>query len=54
MKTYSISYKYSRNGKPWAFTSASVKAETDQGAIQQVESKHPNQIVKDIRITSIR
>lgn len=52
MKTYSISYRYSRDGKSWCSTSTSVKAESDMGAIAQVQSKYS--YVKDIRIMSVR
>lgn len=52
MKTYSISYKYSRNGKSWTSTSSSVKAESDMSAIVQIQSKYP--YVKDIKVTSVR
>ena len=53
MKTYSISFMYSNNqGKTWISASTIVKAESDQGAIMQVESKY--EYVKNIRITSIR
>lgn len=52
MKTYSISYKYSKDGKSWTSTTASVKAESDMSAMSQIESKYP--YVKDIRITSVR
>ncbi|WP_158306654.1 hypothetical protein [Fusobacterium sp. oral taxon 370] len=53
MKTYSISYKYSTNGgKSWISTTTSVKAESDMGAIAQINSKYPD--VKDIRIISVR
>ncbi len=52
MKTYSISYKYSKDGKSWTSTTISVKAESDMSAMRQVESKYP--YVKDMRITSVR
>lgn len=52
MKTYSISYRYSKDGKSWFRTSTSVKAESDCGAIAQIKSKYP--YVEDIRIMSIR
>ena len=52
MKTYSISFAYSRDGKSWTRTSTSVKASSDSGAISQVKSRYP--YVKDVRIMSIR
>lgn len=52
MKTYSIRFKYSKDGKSWTSTSVSVKAESDIGAIAQIESKHP--YIKDITINSVR
>lgn len=52
MRTYSISFSYPQNGKSWTRTSATVKAESDVGAIMQIESKYP--FVKDIRINSVR
>ncbi len=52
MHTYSISFKYSRNGTSWTTTSTTVRATSDMGAIAQIESKYP--YVKDIRIMSIR
>ena len=52
MKTYSISYRFSRNGKSWSSTTVSVKAETDIGAISQIQSKYP--YVEDIKIKSVR
>ena len=39
MKTYRVSFKYSTNqGKSWISTSTTIKAESNQGAIMQVES----------------
>lgn len=52
MKTYTISFKYSRNGNTWQGMSTSVKADSSQGAIMQIQSKFP--YVKDIRIISVR
>lgn len=52
MKTYSISFRYSRDGRSWTRTSTSVKATSDSGAIAQVKSKYP--YVDDIRIMSVR
>lgn len=52
MKTYSIHFKYSRDGKSWTGSCKSVKATSDSGAIAQIKSMYP--YVKDIRITSIR
>lgn len=52
MKTYSITYKTSTDGKAWVSQSAQIKAETDTGAIEQVKSKAP--YVKDIVIQSAR
>lgn len=52
MKTYSIAYSYSRDGKGWTRTSATVKATSDSGAISQIKSKYP--YIRDIRIMSIR
>lgn len=48
MKTYSISYRYSKDGKSWTSTTTSVKAETDMGAIAQIQSRYNH--VKDIKI----
>lgn len=52
MKTYSISFKYSKNGNSWTSTSTSVKAESDVSAIMQIKSKYT--YVKDIRVMSVR
>lgn len=52
MKTYSISFRYSRDGKSWTRTSTTVKATSDSGAISQVKSKYP--YVQDVRIMSVR
>ena len=52
MKTYYISFKYSRNGSSWTITSRSVRAESDYGAIRQIESMYP--YVKDIKVQSVR
>ena len=52
MKTYSISFKYSKDGKSWTSTSTSVKAESDVAAIMQIQSKYP--YVENIRIMSVR
>lgn len=52
MKTYTMSYRYSRNGTSWTSASSSVKADSSQSAMQQIKSKYP--YVKDIRIMSVR
>ena len=52
MKTYSISFRYSRNGQSWTITSTTVKATSDSGAIAQIKRKYP--YVQDIRIMSVR
>ena len=52
MKTYSISLRYSKDGKSYTQRSTTVKATSDSGAISQIKSKFPN--AKDIRIMSIR
>lgn len=52
MKTYSIGYRYSKNGSSWTSTSSSVKAETELGAIAQIQSKYPH--VQNIRIMNVR
>lgn len=52
MKTYSISFAYSRDGKSWNRTSTSVKASSDSGAISQIKSRYP--YTKDIKIMSVR
>jgi hypothetical protein len=52
MKTYSISFRYSRDGRSWIRTSTHVKATSDSGAISQIRSKYP--YVDDIRIMSVR
>lgn len=52
MKRYSISFRYSRDGRSWTRTSTTVMASSDSGAIAQVKSKYP--YVSDIRIMSIR
>ena len=52
MKRYSISFRYSRDGKSWTRTSTTVMASSDSGAIAQVKSKYP--YVDDIRIMSVR
>ena len=52
MKSYSISFKYSKDGKSWYRLSKIVKAESDRGAIAQIESSYP--YVAEIIITSVR
>lgn len=52
MKRYSISFRYSRDGKSWTISSTTVTASSDSGAIAQVKSRYP--YVKDVRIMSIR
>lgn len=52
MKTYSIAYKYSNDGNTWFSTTDSVIAESDMGAIMQIQSKYP--YVKNVRIISAR
>lgn len=52
MKTYRISFKYSKDGRLWTSTSTTVRAESDMSAIAQVSSMYP--YVKDVRILSAR
>ena len=52
MKRYSISFRYSRDGKSWTRTSTSVMASSDPGAIAQIKGRYP--YVDDIRIMSCR
>lgn len=52
MKRYSISFRYSRDGRSWTRTSTTVLASSDSGAIAQIRSKYP--YVDDIRIMFIR
>lgn len=52
MKTYTIRFKYSRDGKSWIGTCKSVKATSDSGAIAQIRSSYD--YVKDISIISVR
>lgn len=52
MKTYSISYSYSRDGKSWTVTSSHFKATSESGAIAQLKSKYP--YVKNIRVMAVR
>lgn len=51
MKSFTIHFEYSRDGKRWSATTYTVKALSDQGAIAQVESKYP--YVRNIQIRSI-
>lgn len=52
MKTYFMSFRYSKNGKSWTSTSTSVKAESDMGAIEQVKSRYDH--IKDIKINRVK
>lgn len=52
MKTYSVFYDFSKDGKHWINGTASVKATSDTGAIAQIQSKYP--YVKNIKILSVR
>lgn len=52
MKTYSISFRYSRDGKSWTVTSTTIKATSDSGAISQLKSKY--KYVENIRIMSVK
>ena len=52
MYTYTINFKYSKDGRDWMNGSTTVKADSDMGAIVQVESKYP--YVSNIKIISRR
>jgi hypothetical protein len=52
MYTYTINFKYSKDGRDWSNGSTTVKADSDIGAIAQVESKYP--FVSNIKIISKR
>lgn len=52
MKRYSISFRYSRDGKSWNRKSTSITASSESGAIAQLKSQYP--YVDDIRIMSAR
>jgi hypothetical protein len=52
MKSYAISFSYSRTGTSWTHTSRTIRAESETGAIMQLESMYP--YVKNIRIMSVR
>ncbi len=52
MKTYLLAYEYSRNGTSWTTTSSHFKAESEMGAIAQLQSKYP--YVRKIRVMSVR
>ena len=45
-------FDYSRNGSGWTHTSITVTADSDVGAIMQIESKYP--YVRNVRIMSVR
>lgn len=51
MKRYSISYRYSRDGKSWTVTSTTVTATSQSAAIAQVKSRYP--YVRDVRVMSV-
>lgn len=52
MKNYRIQYKYSKTGTSWTQQTETVKATSDEGAIEQIKSKgYP--YIKDIKILSI-
>lgn len=52
MKTYNISFKYSKNGSSWTSANRSIKADSDSGAIMQIQSLFP--YTKDIKIVSAK
>ena len=52
MKTYSISFRYSRDGKSWNRASTSIKALSESAAISQLKRKYP--YVDDIHVMSVR
>lgn len=52
LKTYMVRVKHSKDGKSWAVTSISVKAESDISALAQVRSRY--KYIADIRILSVR
>lgn len=52
MKTYSISLRYSNDGKSWNNRNTTVKAATESGAKAEVRKKF--KYVSDIRIMSVR
>ena len=52
MKSYSISFRFSRDGKSWFRTSTTVKATSETDAILMVKSRYP--YVEDVRVMSIR
>ncbi len=52
MKTYAISFRYSRDGRSWNRTSTSIKASSESSAISQLKSRYP--YVDDIRVMYVR
>lgn len=52
MKTYSISFSYSRDGNSWTNRNTTVKADSSSSAISQIRSMYPN--ARNIRIMSVR
>ena len=52
MKTYSISFSYSKDGKSWTNRNTTVKASSESGAITQLKSMYP--YVRSVRIMSVR
>ena len=52
MKTYSISFRYSRDGKSFTQRNTTVKATSNSDAIRQVKNMFPN--ARDIRVMSVR
>lgn len=52
MKTYSISFRWSRDGKSWSRRSTSIKADSQSEAISILRSRF--NYVEDIRVMSVR
>lgn len=52
MKRYSLSFRYSKDGKSWNLSNTVVYASSEAGAIAQLKSKYP--YVENIRIQSVR
>ena len=52
MKRYSISFRYSKNGKSWARSSTTIIASSESDAVSQLRSRYP--YVQDIRVMAVR
>lgn len=52
MSRYSISFRYSRDGRSWTRTSTTITASSESGAIAQLKRRYP--FLDDVRVMAVR